>query len=141
MVLDHLGKLWRLKADGGAEDAAKIATWRAAMSSLAAMPQVYCKISMLGNVVQGWSTDIAKEALIRDLVLEVIEMFGPRRCMFNSNWHINASISNSDAPGVPSDEELTMEGLFVKFYGWVAHRSDEDRQWLFARTAETFYRI
>jgi len=141
VCIDHLGKLWRLKADGGEEDTAKIAAWRAAMTKLAALPQVCCKISMLGCVVQGWPGDPAKEALIKDLVLEVIALFGPKRAMFNSNWHINGCISNSDCPGLQSDEDLTVTKLYGYFAQWTAHMSEEDREWLFARSAETFYRI
>lgn len=141
VCIDHLGKLWRLKADGGDEDAAKIAAWRTAMIKLATLPQVYCKISMLGNVVQGWPRSSSKEALLKSLVLEVIDLFGAKRCMFNSNWHINGSISNSDVPGVASDEDLSMEKLFEKFASWVAHLPNEDREWLFARSAEEFYSI
>jgi len=41
---------------------------------------------MLGVAVPGWFADAAKEAVVRDLVLEMIALFGPRRCMFTSNW-------------------------------------------------------
>lgn len=139
VVIDHLGKLWRLKADGGVEDKQKIDAWRTAMGKLAALPQVHCKISMLGNVVRGWPSDSAKEAVLRTLVLETIELFGVKRCMFNSNWHIDGSVSNSDAPGI--DEELSMETLYAKFASWVAHLGEDERTWLFSRSAETFYRI
>mmetsp|Transcript_10226 Transcript_10226/g.27247 ORF Transcript_10226/g.27247 Transcript_10226/m.27247 type:complete len:154 (+) Transcript_10226:585-1046(+) len=138
VCIDHMGKLWRL--DGSAADGAKVEGWRGAMKGLAALPQVYCKLSMLGNAVPGWPTDPAKEAQLRGLVLEVIELFGAKRCMFNSNWHINGSISNSDRP-LPSDEGLTMERCFVAFSSWVEHLSEDEREWLFVRSAETFYRI
>ena len=45
------------------------------MTKLAALPQVVCKISMLGCVVQGWPGDAAKEALVKELVLEVIASY------------------------------------------------------------------
>ena len=64
-----------------AADAAKVAAWREAMARLAALPQVYCKLSMLGSVVRGWPADASKEAVLRGLVLEVVELFGARRCM------------------------------------------------------------
>lgn len=140
VCIDHLGKLWRLQVDGGADDAAKLAAWRSAMTGLAALPQVCCKLSMLGSAVPGWPGDAAKEALLKDLVLEVIALFGPKRCMFNSNWHINGAISNSDAPH-DADAGLTMAGLFERFASWTAHLSAEDRDWLFAKSAEAFYRI
>lgn len=140
VCIDHLGKPWKLKADGGEEDTAKIGAWREGMTKLAALPQTACKLSMLGLAVPGWPADPKKEALIKELVLEVIALFGAKRCMFNSNWHINTSISNSDAPGLDSDS-FTMADLFAKFASWTAHLSAEDRDWLFAKSAEKFYRI
>ena len=95
---------------------------------------------MLGNAVPGWTADAAKEELLKGLVLWVIELFGAQRCMFNANWHINASISNSDAPGIDADE-LSVGWFFDKFAEWTAELSDGDREWLFAKSAEKFYRI
>lgn len=140
VVIDHMGKLWRLAGDGGAKDAAKLSEWREKMSKLAALPHVCCKLSMLGSAVPGWTSDATKEALLKGLVLEVIELFGAERCMFNSNWHINPTISNSDGPGIDADE-LAIEWFFHKFGEWTADLSDEDREWLFAKSAERFYRI
>ena len=34
-----------------------------------------------------------------------------------------------------------MTTLFAKFGSWVADKSDEEREWLFVRSAEKFYRI
>ena len=34
-----------------------------------------------------------------------------------------------------------MKVLFEKFASWTAHLSEEDRDWLFAKSAEAFYRI
>ncbi len=156
MVVDHLGKPWHLgcggqrgkrRGDGDEaddddddDDAAKLAVWRAGMAQLAALPQVCCKLSMLGFAVPGWPSNAAKEAVVKGLVLETIALFGAKRCMFNSNWHLGASISNSDAPGVDADD-LTMAFFFEKFAAWTAHLSSEDREWLFAKSAERFYRI
>ena len=92
VVIDHLGKLWKLQGDGGEADAAKKAQWRAGMAKLAALPQVCCKLSMLGNVMPGWPTDAGKEAELRDLVLEVIALFGAKRCMFNSKYVLRLTL-------------------------------------------------
>ena len=86
VVIGHMGKPRKLAADGGAEDLAKLASWRAGMTKLAALPHVSCKLSMLGAAVPGWFADAAKEAVLRDLVLEMIDLFGAGRCMFTSNW-------------------------------------------------------
>lgn len=86
VVLDHLGKPRALQGDGGAHDVAELATWRAGMAALAALPHVHVKLSMLAFAVPGWVGEPAKEAFLRDLVLETIGLFGARRCLFNANW-------------------------------------------------------
>ena len=141
VCIDHLGKLWKLEGDGGAEDGAKIDAWRAAMTKMASLPHVACKLSMLGCVVPGWPADAAKEKLVRELVLETIALFGVERCMFASNWHINGAISNSDGPTLESDQSLTMTQKYEFFASWVSHLSEDEREWLFAKSAEKFYRI
>ena len=86
----------------------------------------------------GWCEDEKKEALLRSLVLEVIERFGASRCMFASNWHVSGALSDSDSPAAP---DVSMEALFASYESWVSHLSPPDVQALFATTAEEFYRI
>ncbi|KAH8069761.1 amidohydrolase [Aureococcus anophagefferens] len=61
-----------------------------------AVPQVCVKLSMLGFAVPGWTEHDGKRALVKSLVKETVDLFGPDRCMFASNWHINGAVSNSD---------------------------------------------
>ena len=138
VVIDHMGKPRHLKADGSAEDTAKITEWRQGMKLMAALPQVCVKLSMLGYAVPGWHADAAKEALLKSLVLETIELFGPARCMFASNFHISAAGSDSDGKSETGPE---MPELYDKFESWVADRSEEDMLLLFAGAAEAFYKI
>ena len=141
VCIDHLGKLWKLGGDGGAADTAKIDAWRAAMKKMASLPQVVVKLSMLGCVVPGWPAGGDKETLVKDLVLETIGMFGVERCMFASNWHINGAVSNSDGPDLASDQDLTMTKKYEFFSSWVSHMTEDEKEWLFAKSAEKFYRI
>mmetsp|Transcript_10852 Transcript_10852/g.33481 ORF Transcript_10852/g.33481 Transcript_10852/m.33481 type:complete len:316 (+) Transcript_10852:306-1253(+) len=97
VVLDHAGKARKL--DGSAGDAAKLDVWRAGVAKLAALPQVRVKLSMLGYLVPGWTADAAKEAVVAGLAKELLALFGPRRCMFASNWHGSGSSSNADYCG------------------------------------------
>jgi len=138
VVLDHLGKPFKLKADGGSADAAQLAAWRAGMAELAKLPQVYVKLSMLGFAVPGWPADPAKEQLVQELVLEVVGLFGAARCMFASNWHINGPVSNADSG---ADSEITAGELYSKFDAWVSPLPEADRQLLFGGTATEFYRL
>ena len=138
VVIDHLGKVRHLRADGSADDEAKLAEWRAGMKQMAALPQVYVKLSMLGYCVPGWHATDSKEALIKALVLEVIELFGASRCMFASNFHISASGSDSDGASPTGPE---MPELYEKFQSWVADMSTEEQAMLFAGSAAAFYRL
>ena len=130
-VLDHIGSLRSLAGDGNAADQEQLAEWRDGMQALSALPQVCVKLSMLGYSVPGWHEygEQSKEALARDIVLETISLFGPRRCMFATNW--------------PVDAEGGLQGphMLSKYREWVKDFSDGDQEALFAGTAERFYRI
>ena len=138
VVIDHMGKARHLAADGGADDEAKLAEWRAGMKLMAAQPQVHVKLSMLGYSVPGWHAVAEKGELLRSLVREVIDLFGASRCMFASNFHISAAGSDSDGA---FSSGLEMAPLYEKFCDWVADYSDKDRQMLFSGTATAFYRL
>ena len=75
---------------------------------------------------------------MKDLVLETVEMFGPRRCMFELNWYTDASTSDNDGLGTvgPSPVELT-----EYMSEWLSDYTDGDRDYIFAKTAEKFYNI
>eukprot|EP00933_Yihiella_yeosuensis_P058051 TRINITY_DN5825_c1_g1_i1.p1 TRINITY_DN5825_c1_g1~~TRINITY_DN5825_c1_g1_i1.p1 ORF type:complete len:328 (+),score=60.78 TRINITY_DN5825_c1_g1_i1:53-1036(+) len=140
VCIDHLGKPRKLNGDDGEADRVALKQWREGMKLMAAQPQVYIKLSMLGFAVPGWSYDEKKEAFIKGLVREVIDLFGARRCMFNSNWHINAVASNSDFAD-PDCGDLTMKKLYGHFQSWVSDLSSEDQDLLFAGSATDFYRL
>mmetsp|Transcript_94818 Transcript_94818/g.284161 ORF Transcript_94818/g.284161 Transcript_94818/m.284161 type:complete len:92 (+) Transcript_94818:3-278(+) len=91
---------------------------------------------MLGYAVNGWSEDAAKEAFLKSIVLEVVALFGARRCMFASNWHVDAAVSDFGGAMGPS-----MPDLYSRFQSWVAHLPVNEQDRLFAGTAEEFYRI
>ena len=93
---------------------------------------------MLGYSVPGWHSDEGKEALLKSLVLEVIDLFGARRCMFASNFHLSAAGSDSDGK---CDTGPEMPELYAKFESWVAHLTNEDKTRLFSGSATEFYRL
>jgi predicted TIM-barrel fold metal-dependent hydrolase len=137
VVLDHLAKP-RLGGDA-ATDAAELELWRRSMTVLAALPNVYVKLSMLAYAVPGWMADEAKEAQVAALVTETIEKFGPKRCMFSANWWANGALANSDGR---DEVDVTMAALWQKYHSWVASKfSEEEVARLFAGTAEEFYGI
>ncbi|MBL8323678.1 MAG: amidohydrolase family protein [Rubrivivax sp.] len=77
IVLNHTG----LPADRSTEG---LAAWRRAMATLAACPNVSVKISGIGVPGRPWTA-----AANRGVVLTTIELFGPGRCMFASNFPVD----------------------------------------------------
>jgi predicted TIM-barrel fold metal-dependent hydrolase len=77
IILNHTG----LPADRSAEG---IAAWRKHMATLAPCPNVAVKISGLGVPGRPWTAEAN-----RAIVLTTIELFGPDRCMFASNFPVD----------------------------------------------------
>ncbi len=75
-ILQHAGMLEDLSAAGWE-------TWRAGMKGLAARPNVVCKLSALGTFIH--RNDPGHIAAI---VRESLEIFGPARCLFGSNFPV-----------------------------------------------------
>jgi L-fuconolactonase len=76
-VLDHLGKP---DIRGGGFDA-----WRRDLCALAALPQVWCKLSGLVTEAD-WRTWSAGQ--LRPYLDAALEAFGPSRVMFGSDWPV-----------------------------------------------------
>lgn len=77
-VLLHAGMLEDRSDAGWAE-------WRAGMAALAACPNVAVKLSGLGTFVRACSAE-----LWRPVAERTIELFGPERCLFGSNFPIES---------------------------------------------------
>ncbi|HML08026.1 MAG TPA: amidohydrolase family protein [Xanthobacteraceae bacterium] len=75
-VLQHAGMLEDLSATGRTQ-------WRAAMHHLAARPNVVSKLSALGTFIHR-----NDPVHIATVVRQTVEVFGPARCMFGSNFPI-----------------------------------------------------
>ncbi len=116
VALCHCGSPWDQSAAG-------LRDWQRGLESLAALPDVYCKLSGFGMFDHGWSV-----ASIRPLVESCIAIFGAERCMFGSNFPVDKlHASYADVWGA-------YEAIAV------GYRS-EDEAWLFGDTARAFYRI
>lgn len=97
--------------------------WRRQMAGLAALPNVVVKISGLGMSDHRWSA-----ASIRRWVLSTIDLFGPERCMFATNWPVDGLYS-SYAQLIEAYRELT------------ASFSPDEKEAMFRLNAERYYRI
>jgi predicted TIM-barrel fold metal-dependent hydrolase len=93
------------------------------MKALAECDNVVAKISGLGMVDHAWN-----EASIRSFVLETIEIFGPDRAMFGSNFPVDRLYGSFDA-------------LYGAFEAIVAGFSETEQAKLFHDNARRYYRI
>jgi predicted TIM-barrel fold metal-dependent hydrolase len=84
IVLNHTG----LPAD---RSAAGIAAWRQHMATLAQCPNVAVKISGLGEPGRPWTAEAN-----RAIVLTTLDLFGPDRCMFASNFPVDGLCATFD---------------------------------------------
>lgn len=116
IVLDHAG----MPIDR-APDA--LNSWRRHLTRLAAEPNTTVKISALGTNDHHWSLDS-----LRRIVRDTIDVFGPERCMFASNFPVDSLYS-------------TYTDLYAAFDQLTADLTAEDRRWLFADTARRVYQI
>jgi predicted TIM-barrel fold metal-dependent hydrolase len=116
IVLDHAGMPIDRSTEG-------LNRWKQQLTAVANEPNTTVKISALGTNDHSWTLDS-----IRRIVLETIEVFGPARCMFASNFPVDGLYS-------------TFGGLYRAFDAITAEFSHEERLTLFAGTARRFYRI
>lgn len=127
VVVNHLAcpKLGRTAA----EDEAELATWRTGMAALAANPRVFVKVSMLGYIRAGWTTDAAAKAAVTSLVHEAIDLFTPARVMFASNF--------------PVDKHTTgdLKSIYEGFQEIAVKYGAADRTAMFHDTALAAYKL
>jgi predicted TIM-barrel fold metal-dependent hydrolase len=116
LVLDHAG----MPID---RDPDSLDRWKRDLAVFAAEPNTTVKISALGTNDHHWTVDS-----IRRIVLDTIDVFGPSRCMFASNFPVDGLYS-------------TLGTLFAAFDGITAGLGHGERADLFAGTARRFYRI
>jgi predicted TIM-barrel fold metal-dependent hydrolase len=116
VVLDHFG-VPDPDGDPGLE------TWRAGVAALARLPHAYAKLSGLSMLGTPRTAERA-----RPVIAELLELFGPQRCMFGSNFPV-------ERPGgdFPSMYEVFLETL--------GELSAADRDEVLSGTARRFYRL
>ncbi|KAL7516138.1 hypothetical protein ACHAWX_001187 [Stephanocyclus meneghinianus] len=148
VCIDHLGKPRRLLGDDLQDDGVinlntkpdelELGIWRKGMKAMAALPNVYVKISMLGYAIPGWIRTQERQALLKSLVLETIEMFGVNRCMVAWNWHVNGAVSDGDGASEVGPDAIDLLNMFMYFFEGF---TEKDQAQLFAGTAKDFYRL
>jgi L-fuconolactonase len=135
IVLNHLGGLWRIGPNAGRDDEV-LPAWKKGLAEVAACPNVYIKLGGIGMPRMGfdWCTrdkPIGSEDLAREMALVItpcIELFGPDRCMFESNFPVD-KVSFSHPV------------LFNAFKRFSKDYSSTERAAMFHDTAVKAYRI
>ena len=102
-------------------DAENMACWTSAVRRYAALPNTAMKISGFGSHEPDWSA-----RSIAPVVNEIMEAFGPRRCMLASNFPVDRlaksyaeiwrSFAECFASYSPHEQELLFWHNAVKFY-------------------------
>jgi L-fuconolactonase len=135
VIANHLGVPIYRPAEDRREEVMEI--WRGNMRALAACPNVVVKIGGIGMdrmFGTGWSTreqppgsdEVA--AWWGDDIHHCIALFGPARCMFESNFPVDG-------------ESLGYTVLWNAFQKIAARYSDDEQDALFAGTARRAYRL
>ena len=116
IVIGHLGS-------PTLDDLREGAVYWDGLEALADVEQVYLKVSMLSYPDRDWD----RNELVRESALRAIDLFGPGRCMFASNFPVEKRM------GWPADR------LYGAFRELSSHLGADDRQRLFADSARRAY--
>ena len=117
MILNHLGTPKR-------EDLLEGQKYWEGLQALANLEQVSIKLSMLTYPNKQWH----KDALIKETVNKVIDLFGVQRCIFASNYPVE-KLAGWNA-----------QSMYQEFQRLVDHRSQEEKEALFALNAMRIYK-
>ena len=135
MVLNHVGGPLAVGPYAGRRDAS-FAEWRKAMEGLSACPNVCVKLGGLAMAVVGFDfhqrpAPVSSQELAdawRPYMEGSIELFGARRCMFESNF--------------PVDKAMCSYVVLWNAFKRIAEgASADDKAWLFGGTADAFYKL
>jgi len=116
LVLDHCG-------EPSGRDDEYFENWRNGMRTVAQAENVICKISGLGMADNDWTIDS-----IRRWVLTCIDVFGPHRCIFGTNWPVDKLYSTYDV-------------LIDAYTGIIADFTSDEQDAMFSGNAAALYRI
>ncbi len=134
VILDHCGGIVGLPPH--LDRSSVLREWRAKLRRLAQFPNLSVKIGGLGMVYAGWDfhvrptppTSLELAEAWEPYVVECIDAFGPRRCMFESNFPVDK-------------QSCSYTSLWNAFKRIAADFSVEEKRALFHDTAVRAYRL
>jgi predicted TIM-barrel fold metal-dependent hydrolase len=134
-VLNHIGRPLGVGPYAGYRDEI-FEVWKKDMTSLAERPNVTVKVGGLGNRVSGFewdsqpmppdSTELTEKT--SPYYLHTIEAFGPKRCMFESNFPVDKN-------------SYSYTAVWNSFKRMTKDFSDTEKAWMFHDTAAKAYRL
>lgn len=135
IILDHFGGPLGIGPYADSADAV-FADWQENIEPLAGCENVHFKLGGINMKINGFGWHQGKVPPTSDELVEAtgryydfcINTFGAKRCMFESNFPVDR-------------ESCSYPVLWNAFKKIAAGRSEEEKDWLFRRTAETVYRI
>jgi len=127
VIINHIGTLYL--GNTKSEETENLSVWRQGLKQLSSLKNVYIKLSMLEFTKPGWVKDATKRKFIVDLVREVISLFGPDRCMFASNWPVEAR------------PNVSLNDLYDAYEEIASIYSPKENNDLFYGTADRAYRL
>jgi L-fuconolactonase len=116
-VLDHIAKPFIKRGE--------IEPWKKEMRELARHENVWCKVSGMVNEAD-WAN--WKPADFVPYMDAVLEMYGPERLMFGSDWPVCTCAAN-------------YEQVFGLVRDWADKLSKSEQEWIFGGTAGEFYNL
>ncbi|MEL7463236.1 MAG: amidohydrolase family protein [Pseudomonadota bacterium] len=135
IVIDHCGGVLGIGGYEGTREA-NFPKWRNDMAALAALPNVQVKLGGLAMHTLGWGFETrdvppGSEELAetwRPYIEACIEMFGPERAMFESNFPVDKGM-------------VSYSNCWNAFKRLAADRSEAEKAMLFRETAAKTYRL
>jgi L-fuconolactonase len=133
VIINHAGGPVGIGPYEGQRDAV-FAVWRQKIEALARCPNAFIKLGGLAMRYGGFHFNKLPEPPSSDLLVEkwtpyvetCIQSFGPKRCMFESNFPVDRGMCNYHV-------------LWNAFKKMTRHYSPEERRSLFSRTAAATY--
>ena len=134
-VLNHIGRPLGVGPYQGHRDKV-FEVWKKDMAKLAERPNVLVKVGGLGNRVSGFGWDTQPEPPNSQELVEktspyylyTIEVFGPERCMFESNFPVDKN-------------SYSYKTIWNSFKRMTQGFSSTEKTWLFHDTAAKAYRL
>lgn len=135
IVIDHVGGVLGIGSFQGRREEA-FAGWRADMAALAALPNVRVKLGGLAMHTCGFGFETAElppdsetlAAAWKPYIETCIELFGPERAMFESNFPVDKG-------------QVSYTNCWNAFLRLAAGCSEDEKDMLFRRTAAETYRL